>query len=88
MNLKTWQTNGQKSYAAETLRNKPPVNTTVYSIKHESVLMLFLRARQKNIYTCKIPSSGHEVRPINDLHQPHDCILLVLSLMVIQVVFQ
>jgi hypothetical protein len=27
----------------------------------------------------KFPSSGHEVRPINDLFRPHDCICLVVS---------
>jgi hypothetical protein len=28
-------------------------------------------------------SSGHEVRPINDLFRPHDCIHLVVSLTVV-----
>jgi len=32
-------------------------------------------------------SSGHEVRPINDLFRPHDCIRPVVSLVVVQVVF-
>jgi hypothetical protein len=31
--------------------------------------------------------SGHEVRPINDLFRPYDCICLVVSLIAVQVVF-
>jgi hypothetical protein len=30
-------------------------------------------------------SSGHEVRPINDLFRTHNCIRLVVSLIVVQV---
>jgi len=33
-------------------------------------------------------SSGHDVRPINDLFRPHDCIRPVVSLIIIQVISQ
>jgi hypothetical protein len=29
-----------------------------------------------------MPSSAHDVRPINDLFRPHDCVCPVVSLMV------
>jgi hypothetical protein len=32
--------------------------------------------------------SGHEVRPIKDLFRRHDCVLLVVCLMVVQVFFR
>jgi len=46
--------------------------------------------RQKELITqlnciAELSSSGHEVRPINDLFRPHDCIRSVVPLMVIQV---
>jgi hypothetical protein len=48
---------------------------------------LYLLCNSKNIISSSsyYYSSGHEVRPINDLFGPHYCIRLVVSLMVVHV---
>jgi hypothetical protein len=50
-----------------------------------SSLTLMKPLVQLHIFIFSSSSSGHEVRPINDLFLPHDFIRLVVSLMVVQV---
>jgi len=64
-------------------------------LKHIPILRTFNETHEKEAHSStrsyfhqqQIPSSGHEVRPINNLFRPRDCIRLLVSLTVVQVYY-
>jgi len=64
--------------------------TTVEAFE-KAVMELSLELERQQLGTCSPhhflihKKKCHEVRPMNDPLQPHDCILLIVSLIVVQV---